>query len=64
MVCLEQCDEMPALPEEIAATLEEGITMENGWGPQRVKGNGAVSGIEFKQCTCVYDEITASVALR
>ena len=56
MVCLEQCDEMPALPEEIAATLEEGITMENGWGPQRVLGNGAVSGIEFKQCTCVYDE--------
>ncbi len=56
MVCLEQCDEMPALPEEIAATLEEGITMENGWGPQRVLGNGAVSSIEFKQCTCVYDE--------
>ena len=26
MVCLEQREEMPALPEEVAATLEEGIT--------------------------------------
>ena len=54
---------MPALPEEIAATLEEDITIQNGWGPQRVLGNGAVSGIEFKRCTSVYDEKSASARL-
>jgi heterodisulfide reductase subunit A-like polyferredoxin len=56
MVCLEQRDEMPALPEEVAATLEEGITIKNGWGPRRISGNGAVSSIELKRCTRVYDE--------
>jgi heterodisulfide reductase subunit A-like polyferredoxin len=56
MVCLEQRDEMPALPEEVAATLEENITIENGWGPRRVLGDGAVDGIELKRCTRVYDE--------
>ena len=33
MVCLEQRDEMPAHPEEVEATLEEGIKIHNGWGP-------------------------------
>jgi heterodisulfide reductase subunit A-like polyferredoxin len=56
MVCLEQREEMPALPEEVAATLEEGIAVKNGWGPRRVLGNGAVSGIELKRCARVYDE--------
>ncbi|MGD0781104.1 MAG: FAD-dependent oxidoreductase [Dehalococcoidales bacterium] len=56
MVCLEQPEEMPALPEEVAATLEEGITIKNGWGPRRLLGNGAVSNIELKRCTRVYDE--------
>jgi heterodisulfide reductase subunit A-like polyferredoxin len=56
MVCLEQRHEMPALPEEVAATLEENIKINNGWGPRRVLGNGAVDGIELKRCTRVYDE--------
>jgi heterodisulfide reductase subunit A-like polyferredoxin len=56
MVCLEQPDEMPALPEEVKATLEEGIVIHNGWGPNRVLGNGKVEGIEFKACARVYDE--------
>ena len=42
MVCLEQRHEMPALPEEVAATLEEGIKIHNGWGPRRILGNGTV----------------------
>ena len=57
MVCLEQRQEMPALPEEVEATLEEGITIHNGWGPQPHPGQRQLStGIEFKRCTSVYDE--------
>jgi heterodisulfide reductase subunit A-like polyferredoxin len=56
MVCLEQRQEMPALPEEVAATLEENIKINNGWGPRHILGNGAVDGIELKRCTWVYDE--------
>ncbi len=56
MVCLEQRDEMPALPEEVAATLEEGIRIHNGWGPHRILGNGSVTGIEFKKCVSVFDK--------
>jgi heterodisulfide reductase subunit A-like polyferredoxin len=55
MVCLEQHHEMPAYPEEVEATLTEGITIHNGWGPRRILGNGSVTGIEFKRCTSVFD---------
>jgi heterodisulfide reductase subunit A-like polyferredoxin len=54
MVCLEQRHEMPAYPEEVEATLAEGIRIRNGWGPRRILGNGAVTGIEFKRCTSVF----------
>jgi heterodisulfide reductase subunit A-like polyferredoxin len=56
MVCLEQRDEMPAYKEEIEATLAEGIKIQNGWGPKRILGNGAVTGVEFKRCTRVFDD--------
>jgi heterodisulfide reductase subunit A-like polyferredoxin len=56
MVCLEQRDEMPALPEEVEATLAEGIKIHNGWGPKRMLGEVTVSGIEFKRCTTVFDK--------
>jgi heterodisulfide reductase subunit A-like polyferredoxin len=56
MVSLEQRFEMPALPEEVAATLEENIKINNGWGPKRILGNGKVSAIELKRCTRVFDE--------
>lgn len=56
MVSLEQPHEMPALPEEIEATLEEGITIHHGWGPCRICGNGNIENIELKRCTCVFDK--------
>jgi heterodisulfide reductase subunit A-like polyferredoxin len=56
MVCLEQRDEMPALAEEIEATIEEGIVIHNGWGPNRIVGNGSVDSIEFKRCASVFDK--------
>ncbi|MFA7245711.1 MAG: FAD-dependent oxidoreductase [Dehalococcoidia bacterium] len=55
MVALEQRDEMPALPEEVADTLAEGITVTNGWGPRRILGEGSVTGIELKRCASVFD---------
>ena len=56
MVALEKRDEMPAYQEEIAATLAEGIAIVNGWGPKRILGDGAVAGIELRECTRVFDE--------
>jgi heterodisulfide reductase subunit A-like polyferredoxin len=54
MVSLEQRHEMPAYPEEVEATLQEGITIRNGWGPRRILGNGSVTSIELKKCTQVF----------
>ena len=56
MVSLEQRHEMPAYPEEVEATLQEGIKVTNGWGPREILGNGSVTGIEFKKCTRAFDE--------
>ncbi len=56
MISLESRGEMPAYPEEIEATLQEGITIRNGWGPKRMVGEGKVSGMELKCCTRVFDE--------
>jgi heterodisulfide reductase subunit A-like polyferredoxin len=56
MVCLESANEMPAYKEEIEATLAENIKIRNGWGPKRILGEVAVTGIEFKRCTRVFDD--------
>ena len=57
MFCLESRETMPASKEEIAETLEEGIAINNGWGPKEIlkDENGNVSGIVFKKCTSVTD---------
>ncbi|MGD8993297.1 MAG: FAD-dependent oxidoreductase [Desulfobacterales bacterium] len=57
MVCLETREEMPAWEHEINDTLEEEIPIINCFGPSRfLQKDGKVSGIEFKRCTCVFDE--------
>lgn len=57
MYCLEQREEMPALPEEIEEALEEDINILNGYGPKEIlTENGRVSGVVFKKCTKVFDE--------
>lgn len=57
MYCLEQRDEMPALPEEIEEALEEDINIFNGYGPKEIlTENGHVSGVIFKKCIKVFDE--------
>ena len=57
LVCLEERDEMPAWEHEIEAALEEGVEIVNCFGPNRfLQKAGGFSGIEFKRCTCVFDE--------
>lgn len=57
MVCLEARDEMPAHDWEIEDALVEGVEMHCSWGPDKIVGkHGRVSGLDFKECTCVFDE--------
>ncbi|MBQ7680539.1 MAG: FAD-dependent oxidoreductase [Butyrivibrio sp.] len=58
MLCLESDSEMPAAKDEVAEAREEGIFIENGWGPKEIIKNedGTVKSIVFKRCTSVYDE--------
>lgn len=57
MYCLESQAEMPALPDEQEEAKEEGIEINNSWGPKRICGeNGKVTGVEFMRCVSVFDE--------
>jgi NADPH-dependent glutamate synthase beta subunit-like oxidoreductase/NAD-dependent dihydropyrimidine dehydrogenase PreA subunit len=57
MYCLESRKEMPALDEEIEEATDEGITINNSWGPKRIlTENGRVTGVELKKCVSVFDE--------
>ncbi|MCR5795487.1 MAG: FAD-dependent oxidoreductase, partial [Solobacterium sp.] len=56
MFSLEQRDEMPAAKDEVLDAEEEGILVNNGWGPKEVlTENGKVTGVVFKRCTSVFD---------
>ncbi|MEJ2156194.1 MAG: FAD-dependent oxidoreductase [Desulfobacteraceae bacterium] len=52
MVCLEQRDEMPANANEIRTAEEEGIVIENGWGPVKITADNQIT---VKCCTRVFD---------
>jgi len=57
MYCLESEKEMPASLEEQEEAKEEGIEINNGWGPKRIiVENGKAVGVEFKKCLSVFDE--------
>ena len=57
MYCLENREQMPALEEEIEEALEEEITINNSWGPNKIiVENGKVVGVEFKKCISVFNE--------
>ncbi len=58
LFCLEKRHEMPADLIEIEEGLEEGIQVNNAWGPVQIIGDEdrQVSGIEFKKCLSVFDE--------
>lgn len=57
VVCLEDCENMPAYKWEVADALEEGIVIDYGWGPKQfINENGQVKGVEFKRCVSVFDK--------
>jgi NADPH-dependent glutamate synthase beta subunit-like oxidoreductase len=57
MACLENREEMPALPWEIEMAEEEGVEVLTSWGPHRITGgNGTVLGIELSRCVSVFDK--------
>lgn len=59
LICLEQRNEMPASPEEVARAEEEGVEVINGWGLSRVltDESGKVTGLESMKCTSVRNEL-------
>ena len=57
MFCLEKDEDMPTVPEEKNAGLEDGVVINNCWGPKRIIGEkGKVTGVEFMRCVSVKDE--------
>ena len=57
LACLESREEMPAHEWEIQEAIEEQIILNCSWGPKRIFGtNGKVSGVDFIQCTSVFDD--------
>lgn len=57
MVCLEGRDSMPASKEEVEESEEEGIKIQNGWGPKEIiLEDGVVKAVVFKRCVSVFDE--------
>lgn len=54
MLCLESEAEMPAADDEVREANEDGVKIQNGWGPKEIlTENGKVTGIIFKKCTAV-----------
>lgn len=57
IICLEKRDEMPAYPFETAQAIEEGVAIENGWGPEAIDGrDGRAAGISCVRCVSVFDD--------
>jgi CO/xanthine dehydrogenase Mo-binding subunit/NADPH-dependent glutamate synthase beta subunit-like oxidoreductase/CO/xanthine dehydrogenase FAD-binding subunit len=57
VACLETCEEMPALLEEVEEALAEGIELAPSCGPARLLRRGdQVVGMELVRCTSVLDE--------
>ncbi|MDH5450578.1 MAG: FAD-dependent oxidoreductase [Candidatus Bathyarchaeota archaeon] len=56
VACLETREEMPAFPWEIQQVLEEGITIDNSYGINKITGeNSRVAGARLVRCISVFD---------
>lgn len=57
MYCLEDEKSMPAAEDEVLEAKEEGIAIENGWGPKEIlTEDGKLTAIVLKKCVSVFDE--------
>ena len=56
LFCLEGREEMPAHAWEISRAEEEGVVINNGWGPVEVMGDRAATGLRFQKCISVFDK--------
>ena len=57
MISLESWDELPASELEIQESLEEGIAIHPGYGPQQIMGvDGHVVGLKTQDVASVFDE--------
>jgi NADPH-dependent glutamate synthase beta subunit-like oxidoreductase len=54
IVCLEEADEMLALPSEVAEMKQRGVLIENGWGPVEVT---SPSSVAFARCSAIHDDV-------
>jgi NADPH-dependent glutamate synthase beta subunit-like oxidoreductase len=60
VAALEQREQLPAHAQEIDAALAEGVSLQCGWGPRRVIGEGGrVQAVELVRCSAVFDEAGA-----
>jgi len=56
LVSLEKREEMPAFSWSVAEAEEEGVDIQNGWGPLKFRaGENKVAGVSFKKCVAVCD---------
>ncbi|HZS31323.1 MAG TPA: FAD-dependent oxidoreductase [Gaiellaceae bacterium] len=54
-ISLESRQELPAHEFEVEEALAEGIVLHDAWGICGFRGDGAVSAVELKRCTAVFD---------
>ncbi len=56
LFCLEKREEMPAHEWEISRAEEEGVIINNSWGPKKVLGDENVTGLGLIKCTSAFDD--------
>ena len=56
LICLEERSQMPALPAELEEAVEEGIKIQNGWGPRTLLPHGPGGlRLELSRCLSIFD---------
>ncbi len=57
VACLESKEEMPAYDWEIERAIEEGVIINNSWGPKQIFGeDGKITSVELIRCIRVFDK--------
>ena len=57
LICLEERPQMPAFAAEVEEAAEEGVKIQNGWGPRKILLHGQDSlRLEISRCLRVFDE--------